>query len=120
MTTSSVRGICARVLYSRIAPLIAAAAAVSCTPYDPELGAEPFLCGSTEPRCPDGYVCVERIGADKVCLREDVVSEPGCCLACLSARGGEHGEKENAAPSLQGRAAFESEPVPGGRPASAC
>jgi hypothetical protein len=65
------------VLYSRFAPLIAATTALSCTPYDPDLGLEPFLCGSTEPRCPDGYSCVERVGAEKVCLRNDVVYDAG-------------------------------------------
>lgn len=64
-------------LYSRIAPMIAAAAITGCTPYDPDLGPSPFLCGDREPRCPDGYVCVERVGNDKVCLLDDVVSDAG-------------------------------------------
>lgn len=77
MTDQHARAIGARVLYSRIAPLIAATTAISCTPYDPDLGPEPFLCGSTEPRCPDGYSCVERVGAKNVCLRNDVVYDAG-------------------------------------------
>ncbi|NVB81186.1 MAG: hypothetical protein HOV81_22510 [Kofleriaceae bacterium] len=29
----------------------------ACSPYNPELGPVPFLCGQEEPRCPDGYTC---------------------------------------------------------------
>jgi hypothetical protein len=29
----------------------------ACTPYDPSLGAAPFLCGASDPKCPDGYTC---------------------------------------------------------------
>ena len=32
---------------------------LACNPYDPDLGDHPFRCGSTEPRCPDGYACNE-------------------------------------------------------------
>jgi hypothetical protein len=63
------------VLNTRLAALIAMFAAISCTPYDPDLGPEPFLCGDREPRCPDGYVCVVRVGADQVCQRDDVAGD---------------------------------------------
>ena len=33
--------------------------AVACSPYDPDLGDTPFRCGTEEPLCPDGYVCVD-------------------------------------------------------------
>jgi hypothetical protein len=65
------------VLSSRVSPLIAALAAIGCSPYDPDLGAQPFICNDREPRCPDGYLCVERIGSDKVCLREEAVADAG-------------------------------------------
>lgn len=29
----------------------------ACSPYSPDLGAAPFLCGSAAPECPDGYSC---------------------------------------------------------------
>jgi hypothetical protein len=29
----------------------------ACSAYDPNLGATPFLCGDTDPKCPDGYSC---------------------------------------------------------------
>jgi hypothetical protein len=31
----------------------------ACHAYDPALGGVPFLCGTTDPRCPDGYVAVD-------------------------------------------------------------
>jgi hypothetical protein len=42
----------------RAALLIAALGA--CSVYNPNLGATPFLCGDSDPKCPDGYTC----GAD--------------------------------------------------------
>ena len=40
----------------RIATLLLVLTA-ACSPYSPDLGTAPFLCGSTSPRCPDGYTC---------------------------------------------------------------
>jgi hypothetical protein len=31
---------------------------VACSPYSPDLGTAPFVCGSGDPKCPDGYDCV--------------------------------------------------------------
>ncbi|HEY5925989.1 MAG TPA: hypothetical protein VIV11_30090 [Kofleriaceae bacterium] len=41
----------------------------ACTPYDPDLGPSPFLCGPLEqdPRCPDGYTCT-MMGTAEYCL----------------------------------------------------
>ncbi len=39
---------------------------VACTPYAPDLPAEPFFCGSGAKACPDGYTCVGA-GSDAVC-----------------------------------------------------
>lgn len=33
---------------------------LACNPYDPDLGDDPFQCGTDEPRCPDGYTAVRR------------------------------------------------------------
>lgn len=44
-------------------------AAVACNPYDPSLGDRPFLCGSDEPRCPDGYEPVEESATSCSCQR---------------------------------------------------
>ena len=57
--------------------LVAALAAVGCSPFDPDLGAQPFLCGDREPRCPDGYSCIERVGGESVCLSGDVIADAG-------------------------------------------
>lgn len=45
------------------------AALAACNPYDPDLGNEPFECGSDEPRCPEGYVCDERSDMNHVCVK---------------------------------------------------
>ncbi len=68
-----------RVSQLAVATLVAVAAActVGCSPYDPDLGAQPFLCGSDEPSCPDGYVCVERVGSDRVCRRSEDLADAG-------------------------------------------
>jgi hypothetical protein len=38
----------------------------ACSPYDPNLPAQPFLCGPSEPKCPDGYTC-QTVGTQLVC-----------------------------------------------------
>ncbi|MDQ3364974.1 MAG: hypothetical protein M3680_06060 [Myxococcota bacterium] len=51
-----------------VAGLVAAA---GCTTYAPELGNAPYLCGMTEPFCPDGYFCqttAEPAPRDRVCV----------------------------------------------------
>jgi Bacterial pre-peptidase C-terminal domain len=32
-------------------------ASAGCDPYNPSLPSEPFICASTEPKCPNGYMC---------------------------------------------------------------
>jgi hypothetical protein len=46
---------------------IALAAAAACTSFDPKLPDRPFLCGTNEPRCPDGYTCVPEGSNRMVC-----------------------------------------------------
>ena len=50
---------------------IALASLAACSPYDPDLGASPFLCGPVEqnPRCPDGYSC-QMTSSGEYCLSE--------------------------------------------------
>jgi len=45
-------------------------AAAACSPYSPDLGAAPFLCGSGTPaqQCPDGYSCMST-GSAGVCTK---------------------------------------------------
>lgn len=40
---------------------LALAGLAACNPYDPDLGPQPFKCGSDDPRCPDGYECVSDV-----------------------------------------------------------
>lgn len=45
-------------------------AALACNPYNPDLGESPFLCGTDEPRCPDGYVAVDLNATTCECKQE--------------------------------------------------
>src|SRR5438067_1038680 len=47
---------------SLLAVLLAA-----CSPYNPGLPAEPFLCGSAAPLCPEGFAC-QAVGPQMVCV----------------------------------------------------
>lgn len=52
-----------------------ALAAAACNPYDPQLGNVPFQCGSSDPRCPDGYTCTPSVSfPDGVCVKGSDVS----------------------------------------------
>ena len=44
--------------------LITAGLYAACSPYSPNLGATPFLCGSGTPQCPDGYKCMSGSGSN--------------------------------------------------------
>ena len=50
-----------------------AAVAANCSPFNPELGNAPYKCALSEPRCPDGYTCMEGDPIDPnthVCVSE--------------------------------------------------
>jgi hypothetical protein len=49
--------------------------APGCNPYNPDLGSEPFRCGTSDPRCPDGYECDERDEIEHVCVLEGTIPE---------------------------------------------
>jgi hypothetical protein len=40
----------------------------ACSPYSPNLGNEPFLCDTVDPKCPDGYECQDGGGGRMVCV----------------------------------------------------
>ncbi len=40
----------------------------ACNAYSPDLGANPFLCGAEDPKCPDGYTCTDDGNARMVCV----------------------------------------------------
>ncbi len=48
-------------------PLAGAALLAACNPYDPDLGEQPFRCGTSEPFCPEGYTCVIYSPSDQFC-----------------------------------------------------
>lgn len=52
------------------------AALFACNPYNPDLGQTPFRCGTSDPVCPDGYVCVENSPADRVCVQKNSPAAP--------------------------------------------
>jgi hypothetical protein len=52
-----------------LAILVLALPAAACSPYSPDLGAAPFLCGSAAPACPDGYICSMGTGSAGVCTK---------------------------------------------------
>ena len=45
--------------------LLAGLPAAGCDPFSPNLPDRPFRCGTTDPKCPDGFTC----GAGNVCER---------------------------------------------------
>jgi hypothetical protein len=54
-----------------------ALALAACSPYKPDLGDVPFLCGDAEPVCPDGYVCMP-MGTQMRCVDiEGVMPDSG-------------------------------------------
>ena len=55
---------------SSLCKAIALVLVCSCSPYNPGLSGTPFLCGSADPVCPDGYTCVTT-GGSAVCTSPD-------------------------------------------------
>jgi hypothetical protein len=53
------------------------AALGACSPYSPTLPEEPFLCGQTDPKCPDGYACMGMDSMNRpVCMSSDGSGTP--------------------------------------------
>jgi hypothetical protein len=40
---------------------------VGCSAYDPDLGSIPYRCSANEPKCPEGYACMNN-GTEDVCI----------------------------------------------------
>lgn len=40
----------------------------ACTPYSPDLGSTPYLCGEAEPVCPEGFACQDDGTGRQVCI----------------------------------------------------
>lgn len=57
---------------------LATLAVAACDPYDPDLGTTPFRCGTEEPRCPEGYMCMEYSPSMQICeAGEDSLVDAG-------------------------------------------
>ena len=53
-----------------LALVLIALPAAACSPYSPDLGPAPFLCGSAAPVCPDGYTCNMAAATGGVCEKQ--------------------------------------------------
>ncbi len=54
-----------------LAVLLGLVLGAGCDAYDEDLGATPFLCGESEPRCPDGYACTtDGLTGRDICVRK--------------------------------------------------
>lgn len=82
----------------RLLIVLAIALVTACSAYDTDLGPTPYLCGETEPRCPDGYACQDDITTgEQVCVggggmlssdfdcADDSASEPNNALDVATA-----------------------------------
>lgn len=64
---------------------VALLGAAACNPYDPDLGNDPFECG-TDGECPDGYSCMTT-GGRELCVAADPgedVDAPGGSFTCAN------------------------------------
>jgi hypothetical protein len=62
-----------------------AAALAACSPYAPDLGGAPFLCGAgsdNAPRCPDGYTCMSNGSGQDVCVAPNSLPPDADMSAC--------------------------------------
>jgi len=56
---------------ARLTLLVSLVALAACSPYDPDLGETPFRCGTDDPKCPDGYSCVDSTQSPTgLCVRD--------------------------------------------------
>lgn len=65
--------------------ILVLAGAAACNPYDPDLGNDPFECG-TDGECPDGYSC-ETTGGRQLCIAaepSDEVDAPNGNFTCAN------------------------------------
>ncbi len=65
-----------RSLSPLLLPALLGSGLVACDPYSPNLGPQPFRCGTDEPRCPGGYVCMEYSDTEHVCESGEPIDEP--------------------------------------------
>ncbi len=65
---------------------VACAVAAGCNPYDPDLGNAPFECGTSEPRCPEGFTCHTYSDTNEICERTQSgdIDAPGGTFQCAN------------------------------------
>jgi hypothetical protein len=73
----------------------------ACSPFSPDLGPAPYVCGDTEPRCPEGYICQAAEATDPnpvdKCVNGETVPDGGNIgFQCLEDTFGENNAKEGA------------------------
>lgn len=75
-----------RTLFISLSSILSFGALAACNPYDPDLGNAPFECGSDEPRCPEGYTCVELSDMNQVCQKQqgEEIDAPGGTFQCAN------------------------------------
>ena len=59
--------------------MMTAMLASACSAYNPDLGASPFLCGDSDPVCPDGYQCGQDSTGRNVCIQGGGSGAMGMC-----------------------------------------
>ena len=77
------------------------AALAACSPFDPDLGAAPYLCSAGNPECPAGYTCQgtgEAAPRDMACLPMGgaLPDGGGSGFECLEDTFGANDAKEGA------------------------
>jgi hypothetical protein len=82
--------------------LVSASALAACSPFDPDLGPAPYICGDVEPRCPSGYTCQAADdpsdpNAKDTCVNGDTIPDGGNTgFQCLEDTFGQNDTKEGA------------------------
>jgi hypothetical protein len=76
-------------------------ALAACSPFDPDLGAQPYLCSATNPECPAGYTCQatgEPAPRDMACLPlgGSLTDADNGGFECLEDTFGQNDTKEGA------------------------
>jgi hypothetical protein len=62
--------------------LLVAGSVAACSPYSPDLGVAPFLCGDTDPMCPEGYECMPNGSGASVCVQPNGMIPDGGTGVC--------------------------------------
>jgi hypothetical protein len=82
----------------------------ACSSYSPDLGAVPFACGMSDPKCPDGYDCVPLgSGGQMECLKAGGTAPDG------GSNSGQCADDSNLEPNNDVAHAYMINSLPGGK-----